>query len=203
MTVPAARPPTRLALAVAAAALLVLPACTGDGGPAGAAASTAPPVTSTTAGDPSIPTLPPDALDDVGDGAVGNPDPALPVDMVPVPFAVGALASLGDVQLVVDGIATDGDGQASTVTVTARVRNASLAPVQFSPDSFRVYAASGRSFAVASPDDGFFAGPVGADQWAPVALRFDVAAGQRPVLLVFDGAAYGDRVFSGGVVLEQ
>jgi hypothetical protein len=195
------RPSARRVLAVLGATVALTAACSAGDTTPDVASPTDPSVTSTTLADPAVPTLPAGALDDVDDGAVGDPDPALPVDMVPVAFAVGALASLGDVQFVVESAAAVTE-EGSDVTITARFRNASLSPVQFSPDAFRLYAASGQSFTVADPVDGFFSAPLGADQWAPVVLQFRVAAGQRPVMLVFDGAAYGDRVFSGAVAID-
>lgn len=195
-------------MAVAIAALITVGAagCSADGDSAASSTTTSP--TADTTGDTSdnsdtaVPTLPPAALDELASGAVGEPDPALPVDLTPVPFAIGQLASLGNVQLIATA-ATSTPGEGSTpgrMNIALRVRNASTDELPLQADSFRLYGVSGAS-SVPVDAPGIGGTTIGADQWITGQLTFDVPATERPVMLVFDSATYGDRVLSGAIVV--
>lgn len=154
------------------------------------------------AGDIAVPTLPPDALDELASGAVGEPDPALPVDLTPVPFAIGQLASLGNVQLIAtEATWTSGEGSTpGRMDIALRVRNATSEELRLQADSFRLYGVSGAS-SVPVDAPGIGGTAIDADQWITGQLTFEVATGERPVMLVFDGAPYGERVLSGAIVV--
>lgn len=56
-----------------------------------------------------MPTLPPEAMDDT----ISEPPPPLPGNIVPEAFEVGALAALGNVQMMVTGVDQPGSDPAS------------------------------------------------------------------------------------------
>ena len=195
-------------MAVAIAALIIVGAagCSTDGDSAVSSTTTSVSDEATGAtsgaGDIAVPTLPPAALDELASGAVGEPDPALPVDLTPVPFAVGQLASLGNVQLIAtEATWTPGEGSTpGRMNIALRVRNASTDELRLQADSFRLYGVSGAS-SVPVDAPGIGGTTISSDQWITGQLTFDVPAGERPVMLVFDGAPYGDRVLSGAIVV--
>lgn len=201
-----ALPRTIAAVAIATLVCIATVGCSADGD--SAASSTATPVSDETTGgtsdaiDTAVPTLPPDALDELASGAVGEPDPALPVDLTPVPFAIGQLASLGNVQLIAtEATWTPGEGSTpGRMDISLRVRNASTDELPLQADSFRLYGVSGAS-SVPVDASGIGGTTIGADQWVTGQLTFDVPAGERAVMLVFDSAPYGDRVLSGAIVV--
>jgi hypothetical protein len=189
---------------IALAALMAIGAvgCSGESGNDDTSSQSTTIATTGQASDSAIPTLPPDELDALSDGAVGEPDPALPVDMTPTPFEVGQLASLGNVQIIAtEAIWTAGEADApGRMEIAARLRNASTDTLTVKADAFRLYAASGQS-TLPTKATGIVDDPIAADTWVTGQLTFEVPSGQRPVMLVFDGAAYGDRVLSGAIVV--
>lgn len=195
-----------MALAIVALITVGAVGCSTDGDSASSSTSASP--TADTTGDTSdntdtaVPTLPPAALDELASGAVGEPDPALPVDLTPVPFAIGQLASLGNVQLIAtEATSTPGEGSTpGRMNIALRVRNASTDELPLQADSFRLYGVSGAS-SVPVDASGIGGTTIGADQWITGQLTFDVPAGERAVMLVFDSAPYGDRVLSGAIVV--
>ncbi len=193
---------TALAIALAIVTIGVTVGCSGE--PSSDGSSGSPTTTITTDGNatPAIPTVPPDELDAISDGAAGEPDPPLPVDMTPTPFDIGQLASLGNVQIIAtEAMWSPGkDTSPGRMEISMRLRNASAGILTVQADSFRLYAVSGQSTQPASAT-GVVDSPIEADTWVTGQLTFEVPAGQRPVMLVFDGADYGDRVLSGAIVV--
>jgi len=152
----------------------------------------------------AIPTVPPDELETITDGAAGEPNPPLPVDMTPTPFGIGQLASLGNAQIIASDVmlSAGDDSTPGRMDILLRLRNASSDSLTVQAESFRLYAVSGAS---SQPQNavGFVDAPIPADTWATGQLTFEIPVGERPVMLVFDGAAYGDRVLSGAIVVGE
>jgi hypothetical protein len=188
------------AAAVAVAASISLAGCgAGDDDTAASSTSTTATVTDPGIGDDTVPTLPPTVPDGVDADLLPDPSPPLPNNFGADPFAIGALATLGNVQIIVDGVGQR-DG---TFTVDLRLRNASLDDLGINVDSFLLYPVSGVGRTPRSADGSTFDGSIPADTWSEGRLEFDLPDDERPIVLVFDSAAYGDRVFSGAVVVGE
>lgn len=149
-------------------------------------------------------TLPDDAFDDITDDTLGTPDPPLPGDIRPQGFEVGTLAALGNVEIQMVSVEQPGTDPASpsTLRVRLRVTNGSLEDLELRRQSFSVYLADGS--AVPADDDSggeLFDGAFGSTTTVEGELTFTIPDGSRPIMMLFDSAGYGDRVFSGGFVV--
>jgi len=149
------------------------------------------------------PTLPPEALEELAEGSAGDPDPPLPPDLLPVPFEPGQLASVGNIQFIVDEVVgpSDAPTTATPLTVELRLRNASRTTLSVDPGAFRLYYVSGASSTPGSSGGTAFGADLDPDTWGEGSLAFEVPAGERPVMVVFDGSSLGDQVLSGAVVV--
>jgi hypothetical protein len=88
------------------------------------------------------------------------------------------------------------------MTIRLDVTNGSLDDLELSASSFLLYFDDGSSI-VLNPQDasGLFDGPFESAETIAGELSFTVPEGRRPILLLFDSAGYGDKVFSGGFVV--
>jgi hypothetical protein len=129
-----------------------------------------------------------------------QPVPPLPADISPVIYGVGELAAMGNVQATLRGSARD----ETNVTVELDVVNAALEPVMMRAESFRLYLEDGTSLTpIAELDSPLTASPFASGEQRRVALRFAIGDTAEVVMVVFDGAAYGDRVSSAAFVLDE
>lgn len=135
---------------------------------------------------------------------LGEPDPPLPSDINVMPYYLGELVALGNLKIILDAVddpAPAAGAPTRTVTVDARVENGSLTPLTLDPASMRLYVASGAS---ATPNTesatSMTTPPLASGEFRAIVVRFEVPANQPLVLLVLDGARYGERVSSAGIV---
>lgn len=195
---------TRHRLAVVALAALVAAGTTGLAACGSSEQDTTASSTTTSTVEVSVPTLPPEAMDGITDDTIGEPSPPLPGNIVPEAFEVGALAALGNVQMMVTGVDQPGSDPANPQRMTIRldVTNGSLDDLELSASSFLLYFDDGSSI-VLNPQDasGLFDGAFESAETIAGELSFTVPEGRRPILLLFDSAGYGDKVFSGGFVV--
>jgi hypothetical protein len=131
----------------------------------------------------------------------GFPDPPLPGDMIPADFFLNELAAMGNMKLIVSGVAVTPE---DTIEITLGVENGALEPVVLSRSSFRVYATDGRSFV---PVDGtatdLFGVPLQSGELRRDTVVFPFEPGLSPAALLLDGALYGDRVSSVLIILDD
>lgn len=187
-----------LAALLAAAVIAVASSCSSGG-------VTAPdPTTTSSIAGVSVPTVPPNAMEGITGDTIGDPVPPLPGNIVPGAFEVGALAALGNVQMTVTGVDQPGTDPANPQRLVIRldVTNGSLEDLELNPSSFLLYLDDGSSI-IANPQDaaGLFDGAFASAETITGEVTFTVPSGRRPILLLFDSAGYGDKVFSGGFVV--
>lgn len=189
---------TALLGTLVAAAVVAVVSCSSDGQTVAGSTTTAATVES------SVPTIPPEAMEGITGDTIGEPVPPLPGNIVPEAFEVGALAALGNIQMTVSGVGQPGTDPADPQRMVIRldVTNGSLEDLELNPSSFLLYFDDGSSI-VLNPQDtsGLFDGAVGSAEKVSGEMTFSVPESRRPILLLFDSAGYGDRVFSGGFVV--
>lgn len=195
-------PFTRAAVAVAVGAALLVAACSGTGGDGDAASTTEGPATTGPA-ETSLP-LPAEAFDDVTTDTLGTPNPPLPGDIRPEAFPIGTLGALGNIQIQVVGVEQPGTDPTApeTLKVRLKVTNGSLDDLEVRRASFSVYLADGS--AVPANDDsgtGVVDRSLASAETAEGELTFTLPPGARPIMMLFDSAGYGDRIYSGAFVV--
>ncbi|MFM8237822.1 MAG: hypothetical protein ACKOBG_08715 [Actinomycetota bacterium] len=167
------RPKRLLAVLLAGAALSG--GCSGDSGPSAAPTTTAP---------------------------AFRAEPPLPRDLNPIPYAIGDLVALRDLQVrvaTVDGEVKGEAGASGTrsITLTLDVRNGALRPVSLRPGGLRLYDLRGESFVpvIAS-------GPatVASGRTERFTLRYRVPAAATTPVLVVDGRAYPAGSVANGLI---
>lgn len=130
-------------------------------------------------------------------------NPALPVDINPIPYTMNMLAGMGNVQIMVAGVkgnAYNTDSAPSReLEVQIMFRNGALTPVKINKDSFRVYTSDLNSV---TPVNDPFTEIIPSDTRFETTLKFPIGKGLLAVGLVFNSDGYGDRVMSGQFILN-
>jgi hypothetical protein len=125
---------------------------------------------------------------------IGTPVPVLPDGINPIPYRIGDLAALGNLQVRVNTVEPVTDGR---LVITASVRNGSLQPVDLTNDVFRVYVTDGSSSTTTVTPGEIASG----DEWVGQ-LAFDVGEG-TPALFLVDASPLGERFIPGAFALGE
>lgn len=130
--------------------------------------------------------------------SIAEPVPPLPADISPVIYGVGELAAMGNVQAVLRSWNRGSDA----VELVVDLENGALDDVTLRAESFRIYVADGSSVRPTNDSADALEVAFSSGERRTVTLTFDVARAAEIVLLVFDGALYGDRVSSVSFALD-
>ena len=184
-------------LAALAAAAVVLAGCSDGSTPAADTTASDTTASDTTASDTTAEVV-----------EAGQPDPPLPSEINAVPFGVGQVAALGNLQVTLHGWA-DGASSESPTALEITVRNGANEPIELDERVFRLYAQDGSSVLASSVRDA----TVIEGQNAPIRIAsgdsirvvasFETAGWEVAALLLVDASHLGDRNLPGGFVLDE
>lgn len=132
---------------------------------------------------------------------VGSPVPALPDGINAVPYGIGQVAGLGNMQVTLRS--TD-RAEPDTLHLDLEVRNGSRDVLVLDPSLFRQYFVDGSSVTPTSVevDGSTTARDVASGATALVRLTVEVADGREPALFLVDGSSSDPRNLPGGFVLD-
>jgi len=128
--------------------------------------------------------------------------PPLPPQINRIPYTVGDLVALRDLQVRVvriEGSTTGSPGATGNrnVTLVVDLRNGGLRPRAIDPRSLRLYDLGGTSFV---PDGGIDPTPLPSGAVRRVSLRYSVPADTTVPVLIVDGRAYPAGSVSSGLI---
>jgi hypothetical protein len=179
----------RRALAVLAAAALVIAGCSDESEPASDSTSD-----STSDGEAPVET--------------GAPDPPLPSEINAVPFGMGQVAALGNLQVTLNGWA-EGASSESPTALDITVRNGANEAIELDERVFRLYGADGTSVLASEVTDATMlegqSAPIriASGDSVRVVASFETAGWEVAALLLVDASHLGDRNLPGGFVLDE
>lgn len=147
---------------------------------------------------------------DTSDEAVetGQPDPPLPSEINAVPFGVGQVAALGNLQVTLHGWAEGASSELPTA-LDVTVRNGANGPIELDERVFRLYAADGKSVLASQVTDARMLeghnAPIriASGDSVRVVASFETAGWEVAALLLVDASHLGDRNLPGGFVLDE
>ncbi len=151
----------------------------------------------TTVGDTTVPTV-----------ETGEPDPPLPSEINAVPYGMGQVAALGNLQVTLNGWA-DGASAESPTALDITVRNGANEPIELDERVFRLYAADGTSVLASEITDATMLegqnAPtrIASGDSVRVVASFETAGWEVAALLLVDASHLGDRNLPGGFVLDE
>lgn len=130
-----------------------------------------------------------------------TPRPPLPPGLNPIPYGIGDLVALRDLQVRVDRVngsvkGSPGDTGSRSLTLSVVIGNGALRPQSVPLDAFRLYDLRGQSYVPAAPGPG----PIAAGARISAALRYSVPAAATVPVLVVDGRAVPDFRVSSGLI---
>lgn len=129
-------------------------------------------------------------------------DPPLPPSLNTLPFSVGELVALRDLQVRVarvDGVVAGKAGASGTRTIdlAVDVRNGSTNPLTVIPESFRLYDLDGESV---TPRFAGAPSAIASGRIVRLDLEYEVPAAETVPVLVVDGRVYTDASVSNALI---
>ena len=125
---------------------------------------------------------------------VGLPDPALPIDINPIPYKPGELVALGNASIQIGVPTTSAENEFSfDVTVTS----GSFDPFTISPEMFRVYTIDGKSYTAQ-----FGNHTLQSEEVYKETFSVKIPTNSEPAMFVADLGSIGDRYFPGAWIFD-
>ena len=125
---------------------------------------------------------------------VGIPDPALPIDINPIPYKPGELVALGNASIQIGVPATSPDG---TFSFDVTVTSGAFDPFTITPGMFRVYTIDGKSYTTQFGDY-----TLQSEEVYKETFTVKIPTESEPAMFVADLGSIGDRFFPGAWIFD-
>lgn len=132
---------------------------------------------------------------------VGQPDPALPMDINQIPYKPGERVALGNAEITI-GIPEFGENDIFSFNVS--LTSGALESFSVMPEMFRVYTLDGKSYTPVTVGEipRFGSHTLRSTESYSATLAVKITTGSEPALFVADLSSLGERFFPGAWVFD-
>jgi len=136
--------------------------------------------------------------------SVGTPEPPLPADINAIPYTVGSVGALGNVQVRITIPEEPPAVPDGVWLLNVEVTSGALEPIQLDPSMFRVYTVDGRSYLPEAIGDIPQFGTVGLESGEVHRGLFaaTITSGSEPALFLVNPTGLGERFLAGAFAVD-
>lgn len=136
--------------------------------------------------------------------AIGVPDPPLPADINGIPYVVGAVGALGNIQVRISIPDPRPEVSDDLYLLNVEVTSGALEPIQLDPSMFRIYTVDGRSYLPEAVGDipQFGAFGLESGEVASGVFAATITSGSEPALFLVNPSNLGERFLPGAFAVD-
>lgn len=133
-----------------------------------------------------------------------SPSPPLPDGINVIPYGVGQIAALGNLQAGIMAVERNAESaDVEVIEIEMSFRNGSLSPLTISTDHIVLYSVDGIGDPAVSLDGTGTTSPIDSGDTLRATARFEFASSTEPALVVVDASPADSRIQPGAFALEE